>query len=259
MSNPTIGVLGTGDFASYFIAALRNGGYAGRIILSPHSLGKAERLGREQGCEIAPSNRHLLAEADWVLVSVRPEQLDKALATLVFRADQIILSAVAGTSVTDLRLRMSGVETVVRIMPSSDIESTPQGLIPLFPIVSEVGPVLSRAGTVVAFENEEHFDLATAAACMSGWLYRFADELSAWFVSNGLSPDQARLLATGNIAGAMSHARANPHRSLESISDGIATQGTYTKLGLDVLHEGDFMKPWVKALDRVFDKIAAKR
>jgi pyrroline-5-carboxylate reductase len=36
MNSPTIGVVGTGDFSAYLIAALRKGGFDGRILLSPY-------------------------------------------------------------------------------------------------------------------------------------------------------------------------------------------------------------------------------
>ena len=255
MSDPVIGVIGTGDFASYLIAALRNGGYAGRIVLSPHSREKAERLRRERGCEIAADNSDLLAKADWMLIAIRPEQLDKTMAGLAFRPSQTVLSAVAGVTVDDLRNRLPDVSDIVRIMPSSYIETMPDGLIPMFPPVDEVRQVLSHAGTVMAFETEEQFDLATVAACMSGWLYRAAGALAEWFEGKGMSQEDARLLSTGNIMGAMAHARATPQTSLEDISDGIATDGTYTKIGLDSLRDKNFMEPWQRALDEVFAKL----
>jgi pyrroline-5-carboxylate reductase len=143
-------------------------------------------------------------------------------------------------------------------MPSSYIETMPDGLVPMFPAQDEVRRVLAHAGTVMAFDQEEQFDLATVAACMSGWLYRAAGALAEWFEEKGLSPEDARLLATGNIMGAMAHARATPQASLEEISDRIATDGTYTKLGLDGLRAAQFMEPWQKAMDAVFARMNGK-
>lgn len=255
MKDPTIGVVGTGHFASYFIAALRNGGHKGRIVLSPRSRTRAESIAREHGCELAQDNNHLLAAADWVLIAVRPEQLEAALAELALRPGQIVLSAVAGVSIAELRSRLGKTATIVRIMPSSYIAAMPDGLIPLFPGVSEVERILARAGVVMAFDSEEHFELSTAGACLSGWMYSFMDSLESWFVGKGFSPDQARLMVSGNIAGAVAHARANSGRSLRAVSDEIATDGTYTRAGLEVLRADGAEKPWEKALDTVFGKL----
>ncbi len=256
MNDPAIGVIGTGHFASYFIAALRRGGYGGRILLSPHSRSKAETIAREQDCEVAEDDLQLLANADWVLIAVRPEQLERALAKLVFRPDHLLLSAVAGVSVAEMRQHLGNSTTVVRIMPSSYIEAMPDGLIPLFPEMSEVQRVLTRAGRVVAFKTERDFDLSTVGACLSGWIYHFMGSLAGWFVERGLTPDEARCMVVGNIAGAVALAKACPGQSLSDISNRIATEGTYTKAGLDVLMADDATAPWLKAMDEVCGKLS---
>jgi pyrroline-5-carboxylate reductase len=66
------GVIGTGHFASYFIAALRRGGYEGDILLSPRNASIAARVARDHRCLVAISNDDLLADADVILLSVRP-------------------------------------------------------------------------------------------------------------------------------------------------------------------------------------------
>jgi len=259
MNDPTIAVIGTGDFSSYFIAALRNGGHRGRILLSPHSRDKAETIARAHGCEVAENDVRLLDDADWVLIAVRPEQLGRALAPLALRSEQLILSAVAGVSIAGLRQHLGDASTIVRVMPSSYVEAMSDGLIPVFPALPEVRQILARAGTVMAFDAEEHFELATAGACLSGWMYRFMGQLEEWFLGKGLSPDQARLLVLGNIAGAAAYSGADPGRGLGEISDDIATEGTYTRAGLDVLLADGAAGPWLKALDLVGTGLASGR
>jgi len=256
MKEPTIAVVGTGHFSSYLIAALRNGGHAGRIVLSPLSRKKAEAIARKHECEVARDDADLLAGADWILVAVRPEHLQAALVPLAVRADQVVISAAAGVPTAELRRHLGTGANVVRIMPSSYIATMADGLIPLFPAVDTVERVLGRAGKVLAFESEEHFELATAGACLSGWMYSFMESLEDWFAKKGLPPEQARLLVLGNIAGAAALATAESGRSLGEISDGIATEGTYTKTGLEILLAEGAAKPWLKALDAVFDGLA---
>ncbi|MER9927091.1 NAD(P)-binding domain-containing protein [Mesorhizobium sp. M0048] len=102
MDMPTIGVVGTGDFAAYLIAALRKGGYRGRILLSPHSRVKAQTLAATYSCTLAADNSSMLAEADWILLAVRPEQLANALSNLALRSGQVLVSAVAGVTIAEL-------------------------------------------------------------------------------------------------------------------------------------------------------------
>jgi pyrroline-5-carboxylate reductase len=201
----------------------------------------------------------MLADVDWVLLAVRPEQLGDALPRLTLRSDQVLISAVAGLAIAELRLATGEDTAVVRIMPSSYIDAIDDGLIPIFPPSQEVQAVLKLAGKVVTFDTEDQFELAMFGACLAGWMYRFMAEHEAWFIGNGLSHTQARQIVAGNIAGASSYAVARSDVDLTRISDGIATHGTYTKAGLDYLIDTRAITPWLQALDIVKNRLIDTR
>ena len=249
MSEPTIGVIGTGHFAAYFIAALRKGGFEGKVLLSPHNTVKANALASEHGCTVAETNEHLIVSADWVLLAIRPGQVDETFRTTSIPSGKQVISAVAGMTVAELEGKLGGATDIVRIIPASYIEIVADGIIPMFPDSPVVRSVLAKAGTVVAFDDEGQFDLSMAGSCLSGWMYRFMDSLQDWFVERGYSPEQARLVVADNIMGAAAYAKHNPGRNLGDISDGIATEGTYTKAGLDHLLKEQASLPWRGALD----------
>lgn len=254
MNQPTIAVIGTGDFSTYLIAGLRKGGFSGRILLSPYSRTKAHALAVAYGCTVAADDASTLADADWVLFAVRPEQVADALPKLSLRPTQVLISAIAGLAIADLRVAVGKDTSVVRIMPSSYIDTVDRGLIPIFPASSQVEAVLSLAGNVMTFDTEDQFEFAMIGACLAGWMYRFVGSLENWFVERGLTPSQARLTVAGNIAGAAGYAVEHPGSSLNQVSDQIATPGTYTKAGLDYLCEQRATLPWISALDLVFQK-----
>lgn len=255
MNMPTIGFIGTGDFSAYLIAALRRGGFGGRILLSPYSRVKAERLATTHDCTVAADNASMLAEADWILLAVRPEQLANALPNLAMRPEQVLISAVAGVTIAELRAATGKDISVVRIMPSSYIDTINDGIIPVFPASHGLEPVLNCAGKVVTFDTEDQFELAMFGACLAGWMYRFVATLEGWFLERGLTPAQARLIVAGNVAGATGYALARQDVALEVVSDGIATEGTYTKVGLEHLAERRAALPWVEAFDILFGKL----
>lgn len=259
MKNPTLGVLGTGDFAAYFIAALRKGGYSARIVLSPHSPTKASAIAKKYDCEVADDESQLMADVDWILLAVRPEQLPAAMSKLNIGAHQVLISAVAGLTVATLRGAVGNSVRIVRIMPSSYIESINEGLIPTFPKCPEVESVLAMAGRVLIFDEEDQFELAMLGACLSGWMYRFVSSLEDWFWRHGLSQKQAREVVTGNMLGAAGSAQIATDLSLSDISDQIATPGTYTRLGLDHLLENEVSSPWLGALDEVYNRLLTTR
>lgn len=259
MNEPVIGVFGTGQFSSYMIAALRNGGHRGRILLSPYSRQKAETLALKHDCSVADSDARLLAEADWLLIAVRPEQLDAVLSGLLVTPRHAIISAVAGISVDAFKKRLGADTDVFRIIPATYIEFMNDGIIPLYPESTVVQAVFAKAGTVVAFETEEKFDLSMAGSCVSAWMYQLMASMEDWFLKHGFTPEQARLVVSQNIAGAAAVARANPARDLRGISDEIATEGTYTKLGLDHLRDTNSSEPWQFALGLVQTKLNRTR
>jgi pyrroline-5-carboxylate reductase len=259
VNEPTIGVIGTGDFSGYLIAALRKGGFGGRILLSPYSQVKAHTLAVTHDCTVAADEAGMLADVDWVLLAVRPEQLADALPGVTLRSDQVLVSAVAGVAIAELRAATGKDTAVVRIMPSSYIDAIDDGLIPIFPPSQEVQAVLRRAGKVVTFDTEDQFELAMFGACLAGWMYHVMAEQEAWVIRKGLSHTQARLIVAGNIAGASSYAVARSDMELTRISDGIATHGTFTTAGLDHLLDTRAVKPWLQALDIVKHRLANTR
>ncbi|RWJ01216.1 NAD(P)-binding domain-containing protein [Mesorhizobium sp.] len=259
MNMPTIGVIGTGDFSTYLIAALRKGGFGGRILLSPYSRVKAETLAATHRCTVSADDASMLAEADWILLAVRPEQVANALPRLALRPGQLLISAVAGVTIAELREAKGESIPIVRIMPSSYIATINDGIVPIYPASHDVEAVLAAAGNVVVFDTEDQFELAMVGACLAGLMYRFMATLEAWFIGRGLTPAQARLIVAGNIAGATGHAMARQDVSLDVVSDEIATQGTYTKIGLDYLFEKQAALPWVEALDILYGRLNSSK
>jgi pyrroline-5-carboxylate reductase len=258
MTTPVIGVIGTGDFSAYLIAALRKGGHSGRILLSPHNPTKARALAARHDCTVATDDAGLTRDADWVLLAVRPEQVDSALSTLTLRPGQTLISAVAGVTTTALRTALSEDIQVVRFMPSSYIEAIDDGLVPMFPANSEVEAVLAAAGKVVVLNSEHQIELAMIGACLAGWMYCFIAEFENWFLARGLGSKQARALAAGNIAGAATYAAARQDVSLDAISDAIATPGTFTRTGLDHLARTRAAAPWLEALEIIHSDLSRR-
>jgi pyrroline-5-carboxylate reductase len=249
-----LGVIGTGQFASYFIAALRRGGYDGKVLLSPRNAEIASTLARNQHCVVAESAEEVLAGADVVLLSVRPEDAEVALANLRWERRHTVLSAMAGIRLDELRAMLPEVKDIHLIMPGSYIEIAP-GLIPLYPLAPGLMPLLSCAGNVVALPSEAAFNAAIISVCASTWIYDLAHALAAELERQGLEPDAARALTLGNIAGPASFALGLPETNLLDISAGIATERTFTKTGLDYLKARHFDAPWKEAIAQLADML----
>ncbi|WP_343560729.1 NAD(P)-binding domain-containing protein [Kiloniella sp. b19] len=246
--------LGTGHFASYTIAALRKGGFEGSILLSPRNAEVAAKLADVYNCDVMQDNQSLLNEAEAVVLSVRPQHLQSALEGLVFRDDHLVISAVAGISLESLRAHRNLPETVVRTMPVSCIEAG-DGIVPLFPPQKQAEELLSQAGALVSFETEQSFDLAMIASCMNGTLYHWMQGMVDWMQAKGLPEQAARDLVVHNIRGATAYADLHRDQHLESIGNGIATEGTYTRTALDHLKENGIIQGWPDSLEAIYKRM----
>lgn len=252
---PTLGVIGTGHLATYFITALRRGGCKDKILLSPRNADRAAALAKSAGCDIAPSNQAVMAGADIVLLSVRPQHAEKTLKELTWSPAQTALSAMAGVSLADLKRMLPGVGHIQLMMPLSYIAVVP-GPIPVYPTPpADLAAFLGDAGELVPNATEKSYDASLLAACAATWVYDLAHAMADAFIQHGLDPEAARKLTLGNIAGQAGYAMAHPQETLLDISAGIATEGTYTKLGLDQMKRDHFDKPWRDAIATIAAKL----
>ena len=249
-----LGVIGTGHFASYFIAALRRGGYEGDVVVSPRNASVAAGVARDYQCRVAASNNDVLGRADVILVSVRPQHAAEAMKSLNYESRHTVLSAMAGIPIDHLRALMPGAGAIHRIMPSSYIEAI-RGPIPLYPAAPALLSFLACAGDVVALPDERAFEVAMIASCFSTWTYDLAGAVAVELSRHGLDIATARELTLGNIVGAAGFALTKPHQPLAVISSEIATEGTFTKMGLDHLKGRSFEVPWREAIAMIGAKL----
>ncbi|WP_169337426.1 pyrroline-5-carboxylate reductase dimerization domain-containing protein [Kiloniella laminariae] len=251
---PVLGVLGVGHFASYTIAGLRRGGFTGQIILSPRNAEIARALAKKHDCLIAKTNQEVVDRSGMLLLSVRPQHLADLLEALTFRPDQIIISAIAGISLEQHRDAGALPDQLVRMIPVCSIEAG-EGVTPVFPPHPLVEALARFTGTPVSLENEKQFDLALAASCMNGWLYEFFGEMTDWMTAKGLPKDKAREMILHNIRGATAYALFKKDEKLQSITQGIATPGTFTLDGLEQLRKDNGIKAWASAMEGVWEKL----
>lgn len=245
----SLGVLGVGHLASYLVAGLRTAGDNREVILSPRNVERVQYLVERFDCRPAISNQAVIDQADIILVSVRPEQLESLLKPLQFNAEQLVISCVAGVSL-DLLAPLIGKASVVRTLPLACAE-VGQGAVPLFPDHPVARDLMNSLGELILLGSEDEFELASVAACMNGWMFKFFDQLTRWYLEKGLSPEQARKLVIHACGGAAALAEAKPEQTLLQISDSIATDGTYTKQGLDLLEQSHAFDHWIDAFNEV--------
>lgn len=248
-----IGVLGVGELTEKFVIGLRRSGFQGEIRLSPRNQARAAMLATSWGCQVMASNQSVVDEADILILGVRPDAVALVAQEVRVPPGVLLVSLVAGMKTAALAPLFDGA-VVVRAMLSYAAQIN-QSTVVLTPANPEAEPLLKRLGTLVVLDSEAHFELATVTACMNGWFYFFLHDLQQWLVTQGIAPEQALQLVTGNMQDCLAVIQANPGYSVEALGTAIATPGTYTAAGLEVLRQQQSSSAWLAASEKVLRRL----
>ncbi len=250
-----LGFIGVGDLAVYTIQGLRRGGYAGSIQLSPRNREKAQMLVRDYDCVLAGDNQQVAELCDYVVISTRPADCLDALAELKFRAGQKLISVVAGIEVERLRSVLPQNMEVIRAMPVSSAEV---GYSPtlIFPQDDFVAELFDYCGRSIAVDDEAFFDQGTILACVYSWYFALFETLIEATRGPQLPDGVAAELVMGMARGAADLALAKQQVSPGEIADLIATDGTYSRQGLDLLLEANAFESWREACELLRRQLA---
>ncbi len=206
-----LGLIGSGVMGRALLnAAIRAGVVeASEVIASDVS--PACRLAAEElGCDPTEDNVQVVANAEHLLVALKPQVLREVLEGLraEFREDQLIISIAAGVPISALREAVGDAPAIVRVMPN--ICCTVNEAASAWasePDVSDeqrafVVALLQAAGEAV--EVEERLINAVTGLSGSGPAYAalFIEALADGGVKAGLTRDQAQRLAAQTALGA---------------------------------------------------------
>lgn len=252
----TIGFIGVGELALYTIKGVRRGGYQGAILLSPRNQEKAEFLALHHGCEVQADNQSVVSNSEYVVIATRPADCLETLAKIEFKPEQVLISVVAGIEVEQLRTVLPAAVEVVRAMPVSSAEASASPTL-IYPANAFVQEFFSFCGTSIVVDNEAYFTQGSVLACVYCWFFSLYEALIEATQGPELPAELSAELVMGMAKGAAELALANNHIPPGEIANGIATEGTFSKLGLDLLRENAAFEPWREACQLLQKQLAA--
>lgn len=248
----SLGFIGTGSLASFFVEGLARAGAGEVIMVSPRNAEKAENLRRRFGVTIA-ENQHIADACDLVVVSVLPRQAEAVLSPLRFHAGQTVLSVMTDIPLARIREFVAPAEAAVSMMPGSS-NAYNVGPSVLYPDVSAARALLEKLGPVHAYDSEKAFLAASVMGAFSGMATLLMGEVMEWFTRNGLDPQDSRRLVAGLLKGNATALLEMPLPMAE-ITRGVVTPGGITEAGQKVLDDGG---TWPDALDAVLTRISKR-
>nr|WP_175803067.1 NAD(P)-binding domain-containing protein [Burkholderia anthina] len=248
-----LGILGVGDLTEKMVRGLLREAGDMEIVLSPRGREKALALGREHACRVMTDNQAVVDAADIVLVGVRPAQLEALAQEVALRPDQTLISVVSGVSVAELQ-RLFGIDRCVRAMLSYAAEIN-RSTVALYPADPGAQALLHVLGNLIVLASETEFELATVSACMNGWFYFLLHDLQHWLEDKGMPSGRARALVLSSIEDCVAYARHRDALPIRDLGRSIATPGTFTEQGLEMLALHQANAAWNAACEVVFDAL----
>ena len=232
-----------GELALYTIKGLRRGGYAGSILLSPRNREKANLLQQQFDCQVQSDNQSVVSNSDYIIIATRPADCLETLAGLAFNPDQVLISVVAGVETARLRSALVTDLEIVRAMPVSSAEAAASPTL-VYPDHDYVRELFGFCGKAIAVDNEDYFNQGSILACVYCWFFSLFEALIKATQGPKLPTGLAAELVMGMAKGAAELALVKQEMSPGQIAGAIATDGTFSKLGLDLLVQQEAFKPW---------------
>ncbi|MDX8406007.1 MAG: pyrroline-5-carboxylate reductase [Mariprofundus sp.] len=244
MQQLTISFIGGGNMAEALIAGLRRAGHsADHICVAEPGEARREQLSALYGVTTTADNTVAAGGADMLVLAVKPQQMQTALAGLGKRlkSDATVVSIAAGVSITSMKQWLGAVVNLVRVMPNTPA-LVGAGMSVLFSDAADThrrrADYLMQACGEVEWVDRESLMHAVTAVSGSGPAYFFllAEVMQASGMALGLSEELAGKLATQTAMGA-GRMLVESGRAPEALRQQVTSPGGTTQAALDVMFE----------------------
>ena len=245
MANGTA-FLGGGNMATALVGGLlATGADAGDVLVADLNAFARQTLADRYGVR---TTERLVADdlrgIDVVVLAVKPQQMQQALAPLAGAlSSQVVVSVAAGLPTDAISEWLGGYAKIVRAMPNTPalIRAGITGL-SARPEVDGAGRraaerLMHSVGTTVWFDDEAMMDGVTAISGSGpAYFFLFMEALQQAGLAMGFSEEQARLLAIGTAEGAARLA-AQSDESVAELRARVTSKGGTTEAALRAMLE----------------------
>jgi pyrroline-5-carboxylate reductase len=253
----SIGFIGTGNMAEAMIRGLLRGGDFAPENVSA-SAPREERVAelREKYGIDATTDNHLPAQADIVVLSVKPQILSKVLDEVggSIKPDALVISIAAGVPVAAIQARLASGTRVVRAMPNTpalvDAGATALagGEHARASDLEDARRIFDAVGITVILD-ESHLDAVTGLSGSGpAYVFLILEALSDAGVKVGLSRRNSQLLAAQTLLGSaklLLETNEHPGR----LKDMVTSPGGTAITGLHTLENGGVRTTLMNAVE----------
>lgn len=250
------GFIGTGAITEHVITGLiQHGGFKKPIAVSERSQERSSRLAaRYSNVRIESDNQAIVDQVDTVFVATLPQQTLKLLDSLSFRDDQTIVSLAAMISIEQLAEKVKPASQIHRIIPMPPNEIG-LGPIPIYPPSVELESLLSRIGTVIPVDDQQHFSTFSASSAVMATFFELIAANARWIQSTGVSAEAATRYSTAVFHSLATQIKELGPQQLQDVSQECLTAGGLNEQLLNATRNEGWFDELQTELDRILKRV----
>lgn len=260
MKNQRIGVVGTGAMGEAFVNGLLSSDLSpDQITASCPRKERAQALAESLKIRTTTSNQEAAKDADIVLLTVKPQALEKAAKSIrdVLNPNCLVISIVAGASLERLS-SLLGHSRVVRAMPNTPAQIG-HGITVWLPSegltqedLERTEKVFQAVGVAVRAQNEDQLDMSTALSGSGpAYVFLFMEAMVDAGVHLGFPRYLSEQLVTQTVKGAVEYYLHQPNH-LARLRDAVTSPGGTTAEALYQLEKAGFRTAMSEAIWAAF-------
>jgi pyrroline-5-carboxylate reductase len=255
----SIGFLGVGTISEAMVRAMAaREGSSDSLLLSPRSAERSERLAAEFAqCERLDSNQDVIDASDIVVLGMRPQQVDDALAGLTFRSDQVIASLIAGTPPSGIAPLVSPATRVCQLIPLPAI-ALRRGPLVISPPLPEVVSAMEGLGEIVTLDDESLIRTLSCASAFMSTYYEMQNSLIDWISAQGIDEATASRYVRAELDGLAAVGWATPDAERADLPREHQTKGGLNERVRARLLEIGWFDDLVGAVDDVYRTVTLR-
>jgi pyrroline-5-carboxylate reductase len=254
-SPATYGFVGAGEIAAAIAQGLNaNVADPPVIFLSPRGRRVGHQLAtRFANVRVCDSNQDVLENATSIVLAVRPPIARTVLQGLSFRPQHVVMSAVAGVRLQQLRDWAAPAGHIVRVIPLPQA-ARGESLTAMYPDNAVARELFGRVGSTLVPGEEMTLDAFGAATATIAAHLDYITTIAHWLADHGVDHRTANAY-TAHIFGQLGKSLLQPTETLATLTDKHTTPGGINEQLMTDLRRDRVPDMVRRALDRVLARL----
>ena len=254
-----IHIIGGGNLGTALAIGLSKFAPDSRITVTRRNIQQIDFL-KDQNIRVSSDNSFEINQADIILLTVKPYQVDAVLQDILPHiTNKIIVSAVSGLSIDMLEQKTNHKHSIVRIMPNIAAQFGESATCISFSDENnDSGQVIfglfSSLGTALIIEEKLMDGATILGACGTAYALRYIRAAMQAGIEIGFDSKTALAIASQTVKGAAQmtlEEKVHP----EQLIDRVTTPQGCTIVGLNEMEHQGFSSSLIKGIKTSYDKI----